>query len=152
MKNMNMNLYLVRHGDALAAPTDTQRPLSPTGTLQIQQVAAYLHDQNTQISHIYHSGLLRAQQSAAILAERLGVSDVACITGLKPDDAIDQLIHTLPDWHENTLLVSHLPYLADLLYALIGPTHLEFYTATVIALTRQQANWQLLFCEHTLNV
>ena len=64
---------------------------------------------------IYHSGILRAQQTAelvtAVLAPEQGVQE---ISGLCPDDDPVIVKAELDDVAQSVLLVSHLPYLGRL--------------------------------------
>jgi len=62
--------YLIRHAHADWTP-DEQRPLSPRGLRDAHRLAEVLDDRP--ISRIYASPFLRARQTVAPLAERLGL-------------------------------------------------------------------------------
>src|SRR6476620_4584791 len=70
-------LYLVRHGENLANITKefsyraVDYPLTPKGVLQAEQTAEYFV--NRDVDAIYTSPLLRARQTAEILARRIVV-------------------------------------------------------------------------------
>jgi broad specificity phosphatase PhoE len=70
-------VYLVRHGENSANLTKefsyqkVDYSLTPKGVLQSQQTAAYFLDKN--IQEIYASPLKRAQETAAIIAQALGL-------------------------------------------------------------------------------
>ena len=70
-------LYLVRHGENLANITKefsyraVDYPLTPKGVLQAEQTAEYFV--NRDVDAIYTSPLLRARQTAEIIARRIAV-------------------------------------------------------------------------------
>jgi broad specificity phosphatase PhoE len=71
-------LYLVRHGENLANITKefsyraVDYPLTPKGVLQAEQTAEYFLDKS--VDAIYTSPLLRACQTAEIIARRTAIS------------------------------------------------------------------------------
>src|SRR4029077_4428252 len=71
-------LYLVRHGENPANITKefsyhaVDYPLTPKGVLQAEQTAEYFSSRG--VDAIYTSPLLRARQTAEILARRIAVS------------------------------------------------------------------------------
>ena len=68
-----VKIYLVRHGKAkkTAPGGDSGRPLSDKGRDEVSRMASFL-GRSFRVSRIVHSGLLRATQTALILAETLG--------------------------------------------------------------------------------
>jgi probable phosphoglycerate mutase len=72
-----MTLYLVRHGENQANITKefsyraVDYPLTPKGALQAEQTGEYFLDKG--VDAIYTSPLLRARQTAEILARRIAV-------------------------------------------------------------------------------
>lgn len=78
-----MKLYFVRHGDAVSlAATDSARPLSELGREEVRQVGTLLKAMDARPDAIFASPRERAQQTAAILSELLGV-------GVITDDAVN---------------------------------------------------------------
>jgi len=71
-----MKVYLVRHGQAVAPQVDSSQPLSDEGRNEIQHIARTLKNMNVTVHSVYHSGKLRAEESAMILAEALGAGKV----------------------------------------------------------------------------
>jgi phosphohistidine phosphatase len=140
-----MKLYLVRHGEALPSTTDLQRPLSEEGRSQVGCVAKHLLEENAHPQHIYHSGILRAAQTAALLAEGLHVTHVEEITGLLPEDDIEPIVHQIATWTQDTLLVGHLPYIHHLLCVLSDEGHyVSFDTATTVCLEKAGEKWLIM--------
>jgi len=139
-----MKLYLVRHGEALFAAVDSQRSLSNTGCLQVKNVAKRLQERGAHPKHIFHSGILRAEQTAQILAEELSVRSIKKIANLLPEDAVESIFNQTVVWTEDTLLVGHLPYMSRLLSMLSNEGYgIEFGTATVVCLEKINAQWMI---------
>lgn len=138
-----MKLYLVRHGEALPEQLDPQRPLSAQGQLRVQKLAERLAEKNTQVTHIFHSGIVRALQTAEVIAQSLHMQYIEQIAGLRPDDPVDVIVDELNSLNEDILLVGHLPYMANLLWALCGSTSasIQFDTATAVCLERIGDRW-----------
>ena len=112
-----MMLYLMQHAQAVAEEVDTLRPLSDEGRTATARVAAHVALRSLQVEHIYHSGKLRARQTAEILGAALHVEDrVEPLEGLNPKDRAEPLARWLRVETEKSpgsgiALVSHLPLL-----------------------------------------
>ena len=114
-----MFLYLMRHGSALSTLEDPLRPLTHTGTQQVERVAQFINHHTPQPSEIWHSGKLRAQQTAQIISQTLGfTSDPQRYHALEPNEAIEIIFDQIVE-HPNILLVGHLPHLQRLTAALV---------------------------------
>src|SRR4029434_10395463 len=75
-----MNLYLMRHGIAVAADqpgieSDSGRPLTAKGTKRMRQAARGLRRLGVSFDTVLTSPFLRARQTAEIVAESLGLED-----------------------------------------------------------------------------
>lgn len=115
-----MKLYCVRHAEAEAATSDAMRQLTIQGQMDIERVAKYLGQQDLHIRHIMHSELLRAQQTAAILAKHLHIEDISeCPNLLSGDADVGTLVDMINSWQEDTMIVGHLPMMAKLISALV---------------------------------
>lgn len=139
-----MRLYLVQHGDAVPGTADPARPLSATGQRDVQRLAEFFTRQDIEISRIFHSGKLRAQQTAEIIASHLSPHVRAeARSGLDPNDAPAPVAHDLARAAENTLVVSHLPFLGRLASRLVtGQDELglvAFQPGAVVCLERREA-------------
>lgn len=145
-----MEIYLVRHGEALLGGADQQRPLSPNGETEVRLVGNYLLTQRTSLANIFHSGLLRAQQSAEILGTILHPKTIKSIKGIAPNDSFEAMAAEISTWTENSMIVSHLPFLAHLLLELTGE-FIEFYPATAVKLHYDQ-NWRIDFYCHAYDL
>jgi phosphohistidine phosphatase SixA len=136
-----MKLYLIRHGEALSAHIDAQRVLSEHGRIQVAHLATQLRAEDIHPAHIYHSEFLRAKQTATILAEHLKITAVDELEGLLPDDNPAPIYQQINTWTEDTIVVSHLPYLPRLLRLFSQEGHyIVFETSTAVCLERSQAS------------
>ena len=118
-------LVLVRHANALAAyeagvQTDAARPLSTEGRQKAAQTAHTLAEQKIRPQIIFASPLLRAVQTAEILAETLGapVSQETVLNGLHDEQTVRDFLTEQLQQYDTVLAVGHNPnisYLAHLL-------------------------------------
>ena len=116
-----MQLYLMRHGIALdvgeqGIKRDAERPLSPEGIHKTTAIAAGLAALEIRLDAIGTSPLIRARQTAQIVAEAIGRRATfeecpALAPGGAPEDVFAWLrSHAV----EAVLLTGHMPDLADL--------------------------------------
>ena len=142
-----MNFYLVRHGDALSAAENPQRPLSSDGRRHVERTARLALERSVHVSAIYHSGILRAKETAEILAKQMSITTVAEHSGLLPEDDPAVVKAELDAADDSILLVGHLPFMSRLAGLLINgdPERpaVEFFPATVVCCTRSAANWRI---------
>lgn len=112
-----MKLAIIRHGEAGHATSDLIRPLTSTGNAQAQQLAKWLQGQRWQQAKLWASPYLRAQQTATVIAGKLGLSidtRAAIFPEARPQDIVEELITEQQD----IIFVAHQPlvgYLASLL-------------------------------------
>ncbi len=146
-----MKLYLVRHGDALGADVDPERPLSAAGHAQVERLAAFLAQRGVRVARVLHSGKPRAEQTAAALAAAVapGAAPEAR-DGLSPTDPAEPLAGELAAWREDCLIAGHLPHLARLATLLLAgrnvPTGLDFEPAAAACLERgEDGAWSLVW-------
>ena len=120
-------LYLVRH--AIAAergedwPDDDKRPLTARGVSRFKEAAAGLSRLDVAVDEIFTSPLVRAKQTAEILAEGLpGKPSVKVLDALSPGhppgSVLAQLARTAR--RRRIALVGHEPGLGELAAHLIG--------------------------------
>jgi len=124
-----MRIYFLRHGDAAADPSlhDSERPLTELGRRQANTVARFFHRTNANITSIFCSPLLRAQQTAQCVREQLGVKNLVLTEYLVPGNDPRQLLEQI-NAHQagSILLVGHEPLLSELIAMLVaGGTELR---------------------------
>lgn len=133
-----MNLYLMRHGIAVAAADDMgviqdqERSLTRKGIKRIRRAARGLRRLEIEFDGILTSPLLRARQTTDIVAAALDLeSRLEEIAELAPEGSVEHLIICLTRYQDRNhlLLVGHQPLLGQTLASLIDPrpgTKLEF--------------------------
>jgi phosphohistidine phosphatase len=125
-----MKVYLVRHGEAVSSQFDPQRPLSEQGFADIQKVASFIKPLEISVEHIWHSGKLRAAQTAENLAGAVLVEkDCSEHKNLEPNDDVTIIADELEAYDTDLMLVGHLPFLAYLTSLLVAGKQ----TANVVA-------------------
>ena len=146
-----MKLYLVQHGEAKSKEEDSSRPLTEKGIKDAEKVAEYISKLGVKVKKIFHSGKLRAKQTAEIYAKHLKPEDgVSETDGLNPLDPPETWIKKLKNIDEDIMLTGHLPHLSKLASALVvGDENMEiikFRNAGVTCLERdEQGKWKILW-------
>ena len=118
-----MQCYLVHHADAVGPEVDAQRPLSIRGLAHAERLAEAAREASIKPSAIWHSGKLRARQTAeAFLRVCNPFASFKAVRGLRPEDPPGWIREVLAAEDEGempgVLLVGHMPHLPALLHAL----------------------------------
>ncbi len=116
-----MDLYFMRHGiaeiqDESGISSDAERPLTPKGIKRMRKAAKGLLNLEISFDRILTSPLLRARQSADIVAEVLKMGDrVEEISELAAGGSVQDLLSRLGKYRESKglLLVGHQPLLGE---------------------------------------
>lgn len=118
-----MKLVLMRHGEAEGLHTsDAERALTERGKQQAAQTAEWLHEKGvgTLPCHLLCSPYRRAQETAAVLAARLGL-EAQVVNGVTPDadprqavSRIEAVLGANPDSDSTIVLVTHMSFVAEL--------------------------------------
>jgi phosphohistidine phosphatase len=145
-----MEFYLVRHGEAVSQAVNGQRPLTPGGRRDVERIARTAAERGIQPGQIFHSGLLRAKQTAEILRESVGPrAGVRESLGLKPDDDPAIAKAELESSTVSLMLVGHLPHMSRLTSFLVAGDIdrelVEFAPATMIGLSYENYRWKILW-------
>ncbi|PFG08727.1 MULTISPECIES: phosphohistidine phosphatase SixA [unclassified Marinobacter] len=131
-----MKLLIMRHGEAGWHTQDEQRELTDVGRQQVARVAGQLAESDSRPKLIWCSPLVRARQTAAIVAERLNCS-VEEKRFITPDDDPARCLEALlASTASPLLLVSHMP-LVGVLTSLLTDGHRRgaaFMTAQAVLL------------------
>ena len=143
-----MNVYLVRHGEAVSERVDSERPLTSAGRAEVERMARMAASRNVQVSAIFHSGILRAKQTAEILAEQLQFTlATEQLAGLLPQDDPDIAKAELEAAENPIMLVGHLPHLHRLIALLVrgemGSEMMELPPATLVCMSKEGAKWRI---------
>lgn len=111
-------LYLLRHGDAVSSPVlhDADRPLSQEGQASIEAAGAWLRRAGAPVRLVCSSPLLRAVQTARIIAAALGIEKTVQSEYLVPGSRLEDLLDEVRKHpEEGILLVGHEPQLSSLM-------------------------------------
>jgi phosphohistidine phosphatase len=139
-----MRLYLVQHVDAVPERLDPERPLSAAGRREVEAVARLLACAGARVAQVGHSGKLRAQQTAELLATALAPGTVPeAMAGLSPNDPVEPMVRTITDWTSDVMLVGHLPSMGKLVARLVAGEERKpvaaFVPGTVVCLQQDEA-------------
>ncbi len=142
-------LYLVRHGEATSKERNSERPLTDSGAKEVEQIAAWFTSTKLPVDEIRHSGKLRAQQTAEIFAQHLGLPELPAETqGLNPNDDVQPVADSLSRETKSLMLVGHLPFMGRLVGCLVvgdpEQTVADFDAAGVVVLQRADDRWSIV--------
>jgi phosphohistidine phosphatase len=117
-----MLLYLVHHADAVGPEIDPQRPLSMDGRAQAESLAARAKAAGCAPAAIWHSGKLRARQTAEPFFRLCNpFADFRMVRGLLPDDPPQHLRDAVAGEPRDILAAGHMPSIREILRSL-SPT------------------------------
>jgi phosphohistidine phosphatase len=109
-------LVLVHHGDAVPGEIDPQRPLSPRGHAMVEQLAREAAAAGIAPAVVWHSGKLRARQTAEVLWRACNpLAEFHAIRGLQPEDGPWWLRDHLLGEPRAVMVVGHMPHLPRVL-------------------------------------
>ena len=137
-------LFLVHHADAVDVTVDPQRPLSSAGRSHAERLAATARDRGAAPAAIWHSGKLRARQTAEPFLRLCNpMAEFAAVRDLQPEDPPEWIQHVVEAEVRDIMLVGHMPHIARLLALLTArsggtgayPAH------GLVALERRNDGW-----------
>ena len=109
-------LFLVHHGDAVGPDVDPMRPLSDRGRVEVDALAQKASDRGAKPDLIWHSGKLRARQTAEAYLKRCNPLAVfSAARGLQPNDPTNWIVDAVGTETKHILLAGHFPHLPRLL-------------------------------------
>ena len=143
-----MNFYLARHGEAVAENLDPRRPLTSVGREEVEHVARLAANRGITVSSIFHSGILRARQTAEIFGRAVAPpAPIQQMAGLLPQDDPAIAKAEMEKAEHPIMLVGHLPHmnrLASLLVCGDGEREVvSFAPATVVCCSLHGRKWKI---------
>lgn len=111
-----MGIYLVQHGVALEKELNEDRPLTEFGRRAVESVSINMRKAGVTVDKVYHSGKLRAQQTAQSFANQIGDGSVTEIDGIDPNDDFKAFSGSMED---GVMYVGHLPFMDKLVSYLV---------------------------------
>lgn len=145
-----MRLYLAHHGDAVGPDVDPRRPLSLLGRDAVERLAAAAAKRGVQPATFWHSGKLRAKQTAESYWRACNaLANFSATRDLQPEDPPEWMRDRLVGETEDLLIAGHFPHLPRLLNVLLGGgSDASFPQHGLVALTRDESgkwreDWRL---------
>jgi phosphohistidine phosphatase len=109
-------LYLVHHGDAVGPDVDPRRPLSERGRRNAARLATEAAGRGTRPAVVWHSGKLRARQTAEEFWRACNaLATFSATRDLQPDDPPEWLFDRVRGEAQDVLVAGHFPHLPRLL-------------------------------------
>lgn len=122
------------------------RPLSGPGRAAVSRVAADAAARGARPELVWHSGKLRARQTADLFWRACNpLAAFSAVRGLQPDDPPSWMRDQLAGQTRSVMLVGHMPHLARLLHLLRGDpreTPPDFPLHGCVALERDGEGWK----------
>lgn len=115
-----MEVYILRHGDAVDRVTggyahDADRPLTEAGRAEVLAVASGLRRLGLTLDLLLTSPLVRAVQTAEIIAETLTVARGPVVTpALAPGGDLAAVLAAARPGGQRVMVVGHMPSLGEL--------------------------------------
>lgn len=130
-----MHVYLVHHGEAVGPEVDPQRPLSARGREDVERVASEAAARGARPAVVWHSGKLRAKQTAEIYWRACNaLAELSAARDLQPNDPPEWLLERLRRPSQDVMVAGHFPHL-PLLLRLMVPHAADFPQHGVVALS-----------------
>lgn len=115
-----MKLYLVRHGESIATGVDDERPLSEKGREDIKRLARFIAPLKLQVSYIFQSPKLRAQETAKILSSNLSITKgIETRIQLEALASVNDIYDEIALLNEDVVMVGHMPFMGKLVSKLV---------------------------------
>lgn len=147
-----MRIYLARHGHAVSAVENPDRPLSLEGRDEVGRMAAFMARAGIRVDRIVHSGKARAAETAVLYAQAIGGgTEPEAVEGLQPNDEPSRFATTVDGLKADTLIAGHMPHLGRLAQLLVtGVVDLPLVsleTGSVVCLERgdSEDDWWIVW-------
>ena len=110
-----LRLYLAHHGDAVGPEIDPRRPLSEVGRQSVERLAAVAAERGVHPEVVWHSGKLRARQTAEIFWRACNaLAPCSSTRDLQPTDPPAFMRDRLKFEARDILIAGHFPNLPAL--------------------------------------
>jgi phosphohistidine phosphatase len=136
-------IFLVHHADAVEPEIDPQRPLSAAGRAHAEQLARRLAERGVKPGAVWHSGKLRARQTAESIWRACNpLAELAAIRGLQPTDPPEWITDRVRGETRDLMVVGHMPSLPRLLTLMTRTAdEVTFPQHGVVALETEKDGW-----------
>lgn len=117
----DVELYLAHHGLAVGAQEDIRRPLAEAGRQAVERLASAAAARHVKPDLFWHSGKLRAKQTAEIYWRACNaLAPLEATRDLQPDDPPTWIADRLRCEPRRILIAGHFPHLPHLLALLVS--------------------------------
>jgi phosphohistidine phosphatase len=145
-----MRVYLVHHGVAVGPEEDAARPLSAVGLANAARVAAKAATLGAKPDLVWHSGKLRAKQTAQEFWRACNaLAEFSASKDLQPDDPPQWIRDRIRAESRDIAIVGHFPHLPRLLALMTtgGEAGVDFPINGIVALVTedQGETWRELW-------
>ncbi len=141
-----MRLFLVHHGEAVGPEVDAQRPLSLNGRANVERLAAQAAAHGAKPAIVWHSGKLRAKQTAeAYWRACNALAEFSATRDLQPDDSPHWMRDRLRGETRDILLAGHYPHLPRLLSMLTNATTFPQHGVVALETEDEGETWKELW-------
>lgn len=141
-----MKLYLIRHGESVENKESKEPALSAWGKFEVEKTAGELAERIDRLDIIFHSGKLRARQTALIIQSKLKFSKTVPMSemdGLKPNDSEIEIVEWANEIENDIMLVGHLPQMDKITRLLLKKNEsnysISFGTACAVSFERGES-------------
>lgn len=142
-----MELFIVRHGEALPESIDPERSLSRAGISEITEVAGVLKNAGARAGTIFFSTKKRAEETARIISGILETdSTLVEREDMSPSSPVEPVMDMISRAEKNIMIVGHMPFVGKLAKKLLGNAAAEsihFETGSVLCLTKKDGAWNV---------
>ena len=144
-------IYLMRHGESSKDSGSLESTLTDKGIEQVSQMGEKLKENGIKVERVYHSGLMRAEETASIVREiafpHIPELDLATEKGIAPQADPDLW---KKKWEDKTFInkpsifISHLPFLPKLVDVLLKDIDdYSFSHSSIMCIEQdEQNNWE----------
>lgn len=144
-----MKLYLMRHGIANHPAVDPMVGLSDIGQIQTKEMAKIFQKRGTAVEEFWFSPKTRAQQTAGIVMASVKYNHKHLKHDIVPEGHYENVAKHINEIDKDIFIVSHLPFIPNLVNHLIPDVHgkVNMYTvvnSSVHVLEKINNNWQLV--------
>lgn len=138
-----MHLFLIHHGEAVGPEVDPRRPLSARGEEAVGRAAAAAAARGARPAVVWHSGKLRARQTAEAFWRACNpLAELQATRDLQPDDPPQWMRDRLRGETKDILIAGHFPHLPKLVGLLLTGrpgSAVDFPQHGVVALVSEDA-------------
>ena len=147
-----MAIFLVQHGVSLSKEQDPEKGISDKGQTDTVRIAEVAKGYNIPVQKIVHSGKKRAEQTARVFNDILGIkSPCEQMNAIQPLDDV-KVFGKKINPVSNLMVVGHLPFMERLVsYLVVGSETtrvIKFQNSGIVCLDVEADQW---FIKWTLN-